>query len=267
MKELKDKIHVVSKKFESKIKNALKPLESLDVNYFYYTSVTNQGHFSGFSNNVDWNICWLDEKLHLDSFYYLQPNNYKEGLTISLPFMEMQFTKTRKMAFERFNINYVLEITLKDHWGIESYGFSTSNFGHSTPIQFINDIPLLKLFFRKLKERNPDIFHQVKENEVNIANEIGPSFFKPSIPMSLSHSQLNFLKKIGVDLFSDLSKREKEVCHDITKGLTANDIAMKLSLSKRTVESYIENIKEKLNCFSKAELVSKCLDLESVGYI
>ncbi len=58
----------------------------------------------------------------------------------------------------------------------------------------------------------------------------------------------------------DLSKRQLECLYYTTKGMTAKNIAEHFSLSKRTVEHYLENIKIKLGCQSKAELISKILD-------
>ena len=55
--------------------------------------------------------------------------------------------------------------------------------------------------------------------------------------------------------FSGLSKRERECIALIARGLTAKKIAVSLNLSPRTIEHYIDNIKNKLGVFSKHELI------------
>lgn len=60
-----------------------------------------------------------------------------------------------------------------------------------------------------------------------------------------------------------LTPRECECLFLIIRGKTAKDIAALLLLSKRTVESYIENIKNKMNCQNKAEILVKAV---STGY-
>lgn len=58
-----------------------------------------------------------------------------------------------------------------------------------------------------------------------------------------------------------LSKRQKEILNEIANGFSAKQIAAKLSISKRTVEFYIELIKSKLGSRNRAELVKKAIYL------
>ncbi|WP_419419256.1 helix-turn-helix transcriptional regulator [Legionella sp. D16C41] len=61
-----------------------------------------------------------------------------------------------------------------------------------------------------------------------------------------------------------LTPRELECLFFTLRALTAKQIAMQLSLSKRSVEFYLENIKNKMGCSSKSELI--CLGI-SHGYL
>jgi len=54
-----------------------------------------------------------------------------------------------------------------------------------------------------------------------------------------------------------LTSRERECFNYLTRGFTAKQIGKKIQLSARTVENYIEKIKIKLDCASKAELIEK----------
>lgn len=119
------------------------------------------------------------------------------------------------------------------------------------------------MFTKKLREEHYNIFNELDDNLLDLSSEIGPSFFKQD-SWSLNYSKidhLKFLNDIGMTGFSKLSKREMDVAKQMIQGYSANEIALQLSLSKRTVESYIENLKTKLACYSKAELIQKCLDL------
>ncbi|WP_232051862.1 response regulator transcription factor [Aquicella siphonis] len=60
-----------------------------------------------------------------------------------------------------------------------------------------------------------------------------------------------------------LTKRECECVFLLVRGKTAKEMADLLLLSKRIIESYIENIKNKMNCQNKAELLVKAV---SNGY-
>jgi DNA-binding CsgD family transcriptional regulator len=61
-----------------------------------------------------------------------------------------------------------------------------------------------------------------------------------------------------------LSKRQSECMFFMLRGKTAKDIAKILRLSPRTVEEYIEQIKFKLKCTTKSDLIEKAIIL---GYM
>lgn len=58
-----------------------------------------------------------------------------------------------------------------------------------------------------------------------------------------------------------LTLRQLDCLHLLAKGMTMKQIAHDLSLSRRTVEHYIEAIKSKLHCTSRSELIMKALEL------
>lgn len=58
-----------------------------------------------------------------------------------------------------------------------------------------------------------------------------------------------------------LNKRETESLFYLIRGYTAKEIAQRLGLSAKTIEYHIEQLKNKLNCSKKSELVEKSIDL------
>lgn len=58
-----------------------------------------------------------------------------------------------------------------------------------------------------------------------------------------------------------LSVRQSECLFYLIRGKTAKTIGDRLHLSPRTIESHIEDIKIKLNCHSKQELIGKAIHL------
>ena len=59
--------------------------------------------------------------------------------------------------------------------------------------------------------------------------------------------------------FSSLTKRQKECLYYLCKGMSIKQIAKALKLSPRTVEHYLEAVREKLACHSRAQLIEKLL--------
>ena len=70
----------------------------------------------------------------------------------------------------------------------------------------------------------------------------------------------DFLKGLGMKNYSEkaslLSQRERECLNLLLQGKTAKETAALLRLSFRTVESYFEIMKRKLNCTNKGQLFS-----------
>lgn len=64
-----------------------------------------------------------------------------------------------------------------------------------------------------------------------------------------------------------LSTRELECLFYLVRGKTVSDISNLLLLSKRTIESYIDNIKYKTGCQTKADLIEKAIDSHFVDFI
>lgn len=54
-----------------------------------------------------------------------------------------------------------------------------------------------------------------------------------------------------------LTARETQCLYFLCKGFRAKEIAKKLVLSPRTVETYLDKIRFKMNCRSRIELISK----------
>ena len=71
-------------------------------------------------------------------------------------------------------------------------------------------------------------------------------------------SQRYSIYKDSDDLF--LTQREAECVAYLLYGLTIRGAAKALGISHRTAEDYISNIREKLDCNSKASLIVKIME-------
>ena len=61
-----------------------------------------------------------------------------------------------------------------------------------------------------------------------------------------------------IEIFNELSAREKDILNLVVKGLTSRQIAERLGLSERTVQGHRLNLSKKFNVHSKSELLA-CL--------
>jgi DNA-binding CsgD family transcriptional regulator len=110
--------------------------------------------------------------------------------------------------------------------------------------QFIN--------FVYSKDHKTVVFFTMKTPYYNEKNEI-IGVFGISSYLSLYEPSLNSL--------TPLSDREIDCLKLLIQGHTSKTISKELEISKRTVETYIENIKNKLSCDSKSEIIDRVFKL------
>lgn len=70
-------------------------------------------------------------------------------------------------------------------------------------------------------------------------------------------------KKIFMELYC-LSPREKACLLNLILGRSAKESARILNISFRTVQAYIEKIKNKLACHTRSQLIQKLLEMKIV---
>ncbi len=89
---------------------------------------------------------------------------------------------------------------------------------------------------------------------------LGKDNLVPANLQIFNHSQSVIDEKIN----SKLTMRQLDCLYHLVKGCSIKQIAKELSLSPRTVEHYIDAIKQKLNCESRVELISLALKLPAI---
>ena len=88
----------------------------------------------------------------------------------------------------------------------------------------------------------------------------GGAFLYPSATRMLLEDYLSQLhSRPDQDAYESLSEREREVLKYIALGHTAKEVADKLAISAKTVETYRTRVMEKLNLQSRVDLVQYAL--------
>jgi DNA-binding CsgD family transcriptional regulator len=112
---------------------------------------------------------------------------------------------------------------------------------------------MIREFIFYFKKEAQLLINHMMDNDFNIKEEKKEAFFKvePSLPLSNGNPKvLKFLKTV-----SPLSNRERQCVELLKQGKSAQATGAILGLSQRTVEHYFDNIKNKLGCHSKWDLL------------
>lgn len=130
------------------------------------------------------------------------------------------------------------------------------------------------------KEKAAPIIHKAEQNKIYIKNkfqnvdtqEIGIPFMnninnniknnidkniRENINFKQKFIQATKIKKLHLDSNIILSGRELDCARLLLQGKTASETARELFISSRTVETHLSHIKDKLNCRTKSELISR----------
>lgn len=256
---------VTSSAYHNKMMRMGKLLEDhFGINHFWYYRVTNSGHYCYLGTHTAWNEFSFAHDMFGKFPYLRHPNSLTDGISLIKNATNDPLQEFLSTASHQFNINFNIHLLKKTSEYVEGYGFGTHTKLHLRDEHLLNELSLLKQFIKCFREENKNIFKIIYDNQVDLASHIGPTFYENTNPFKLSKNRDDFLKKIGFEEVLTLSSQERQVFKSLANGFPAQHIAKELFLSKRTVEHYIEKIKDKLFINSRVELIEKAKEFVAI---
>lgn len=259
--------NVIFLPYVDNVKALCGPLEaSLGVTYFSYLRFFKDGSMLWLTNSPEWGQDWFKDKLYKHPFV----KDYV-ALKFGDCFTWKQFGDTPPAPIETGN-----------------------KFGVSNGITFLNPLDnCLEMFWFGASHDNQNKVDLYKSNKdsffrfIEFFKDKGYSLIKKSLdaPINFEDQEVFYDEKmksaektILTLLYSDFLRfayqsngktlflsRQETICmsYCILQN-SAKEIAEKMSLSERTVEDYIQNVKQKLSCYSKQDLLNKVVALDIV---
>ncbi|MBS0655896.1 MAG: helix-turn-helix transcriptional regulator [Verrucomicrobia bacterium] len=268
VRTLEEMIRNTTGRYHDKIKKACQPLFThFGIVSFSYAKLTHTGYHSVLSSNPKWLEYYYAEKLYLLQPHFRHPSNFQSGISLAKNIENSEYQSISTIASEKFNEHFSVGILDRVADGLEIIGLNVNTPSKMHDLLLLNELGSIRKFLAKFARENRDIFRTLEDNQVDLAMLMGSKFQKADIPVIAHLSQRKlFLKEIGIDI-PHITVRENEVLTLLLNGNSANQIALCLNLSCRTVEHYVEKLKNKLGCFSRSELIGKTRELEQLGYL
>jgi DNA-binding CsgD family transcriptional regulator len=253
-----EQVNKVSYLYNRKLVRFCEPLKThFNINHFYYYRLKDNGDFFTLGSHLPWTDYLTEEKLHLKNPYFCHPDYFQEGMYFHRYSENQSIQEMLNLARKNFNLSPNLQFLQKIEGGLEAFGFASQDLSPQQDVLILQELNLLKYFCRRFKEEFRFLIDREDDFKVDLGKELGEGFYQKKTLLIPSGINRNFfLKDIQSELVN-LSNQEIEVYKKLLQGLTANDIGTQLCLSSRTIEHYIENIKNKLNCKSKKDLIHK----------
>ncbi len=234
-------------------------ITSLNLTMFAYSRVFNDGSRSELWTNLNSLDHSFVKKKYIAGFY--TPNLYEDkekyvylpNKVNLLADKEIKQKYLNQLADQRniFDNDNCFNIVKKSDRLCEYFIFYTSK-NFKDPINFyLNNIIILEKFIDNFKNNAKELIQIADGNKI---------VHSKRNPIDLNHMMLNSIESSFInENQTKFTKRELQICRDIVKGKTAGESALSLGLSVRTVEKYIEYIKEKVDCSRKVDLAVKLI--------
>ncbi len=166
---------------------------------------------------------------------------------------------------ENFAIDNIFAYIDKQEKYVDVYWFGAHRNRPGMINFYVNNLDLIKNYAEYFQDKAQSLIKNAEKNKI-------------IIPANMERNYTNAFEKIKriknknefyiEDDNVNITPREMECLQLIIKGFSAKMVANKLFLSVRTIETHLDNIKRKLNCTSKEQLIEVAFNyfIESKEY-
>lgn len=257
------------------VKKRTRALQHLGITRFYYSFIKPNGEHLLLSDSPQTVEFYYEQQLYNNDPYMRHPDNYKSGFFNIETFKKDGFNASLAHVAQKFKTNPIVGLCEKRDDYVEFFRFwgegGEKNTFDIANVQYAN---LLKAFASHFKEECAHIIRPQTEHFFSLKDLVGADLFEatktPSVNID-AKTVRKYLKEIGLGDYvakADLlSPREQGCMRLLLKGKSIKEIAAILKLSPRTVEHYLESVKNKFNCQFKNELFSIGEQLYEFGLI
>lgn len=258
------------KQHHKTINRVCEPLKTcFNINYFTYHSIENDGACRALVSRPDWADYYVENQLYQIDPCMHHPENYQSGTLFWAHHLQAEvYKETMDILSHQFDMAHAFFLIERTPTRCEFFGFTAPVQHEKIYSIYMQELPLLKKFCTFFKEEMSSVLETMESDPMSLLDLKGEQFTsKVSTFAQTQSTHTSFLKLIQADPGITLSRREKECLSLYLNEMQMKEVANKLNLSVRTIEFYLGNIKNKLECSTKSELIKKGQELRSLGLI
>ncbi len=275
MLDWKDIVQDYIIKYANQISKATRPLrDHFGISYFTYHKIDADGKYVVLVDRPDWAENYVTEQLFRNDPYLRHPAVYQSGISLIGSYGSKEYKKNILEAGKKvLGVDIGAILIQKNDSLVEFFGFFGSKKDSFLESLYLNHSPLLKSFAIHFKKELRSILTDMEKSSSLLVDLKGKDFFceeniDPNIALP---TRLAYYKDLGmkseIEKIGQLSSRERQCVKLLVQDKSAKETAIILGLSPRTVEFYLENVKDKLFCFSKLELAKLVKNFEYLGLL
>jgi len=244
------------------IANPLK--EHLGVSSLVYQRNYNDGSEIRLTNQPTWTKEFYKQGYYHVSGFEKHPSQYQSGIAV---WSSLTHHQPILAAARQFNIDHGITLLQKTADGIEYFFLGSTSDKPQVTNLLLNNLEFLHRFTAYFKEQAAPLLKKAYENRVIIPQKyLAVSSDEQGIPSVQNLKKIDVknilkVKRFQIDNNLTLSAREISCAKLLLQGKSARLIGEELFLSPRTVETYLQQLKDKLHCQSKVELINTLIEL------
>ncbi len=228
-------------------------LQSLGLTYFLYVIDYKDGRRFWLTNNGEWS-----EYYFLNEYYKIShfESTNKHYITGHYLWSTLSGQEVYQNARNYFNIDHGVTLVnkLKDAYEFAHFGTTKNN--SNILHLYLNHIDLLNQFILWFRDKGAALIQMAKDNMITLptveTKQTKDDILNSSkdINIKMLMSELTPNKHCLSSAYNNaiITNREADCIKWLKQGKTANEIGELLNISKRTVDTHLENIKRKLDC-------------------
>lgn len=257
-----------SRQIAGDIGEICEPLRAFGITHFLYARFFNDG--SGY-HLTD---CW-------DAYYHHCKNKYLIGPPVSkeifgdrffyLPAMGLtqEFSQAYYDWQNLFNIGQPIYFIERYTHYIDLYIYGADPNNSKIINFYANNVEILEKFKYFFKDKAAKIIAKANKNKIILPKEMSANFHRESIDSDKGDIQKQeFLKQLEVKNYilsgkyekTSISQRELDVIKHLAVGATFKEVGKLLTISPRTVEAHLNNLKFKLKLSKKSDIIKIITD-------
>ncbi len=223
-------------------------LKKLGCNYFQYLKVFADGSFSYNSTIPSWTAFTIDylKKVNMPAVY-----SHIDGLTLDknkYTFLwEPNLPKEPVRLAHEFDIANGITFVERHQDYYYMFGFGSSSTNYHALDNYFNNLNEMNQFIQEFKYNHKKLIKTLDAGRLSVAKERQDA--------NLHKMLLPKKQKWLNDAKAYLTPQELTCLRAAALGLSYKEIAKKLSLSPRTVETYFNRMKQRLNVNHKKDLI------------
>lgn len=234
------------------------PLKKIQLNYFLYAKRFSNGSYIHLTNEPNWQSYYFAQHYYLIDEFEDSERNYQTGayLWSGLSCQEIYTNMQLK-----FNISHGITLIQNYEDCSEFFHFGTTTNNSFMSNFYLNNSDTLKRFMLYFKDKACETIDAISQYRIKLPKKESSSI---SHLDALKNCVNCFNGLTAIDKYyvsnsrSDvyLTKREMECLQWYGNGKTAEEIGIILGLSRRTVEAYLTQAKNKVNSYKKGQIIS-----------